>query len=91
MDNELSEKDRRQKDLSEKLDQISAILGEHFDAVQILATSYEGGYTECWTHGIGNWYARYAMCQKFLERDKSQESAQDISEALDSGNEGEEE
>lgn len=56
-------------------------LGEHFDAVQIVACTVEGEGTRCLKRGSGNWYARKAMCQEFVERDQAVTVAEAIASA----------
>jgi hypothetical protein len=55
------------------------ILGEHFGAVQILA-SHETvtGETVAAFWGVGNWYARTGMAHEFIERDSAQNFAWEI-------------
>lgn len=51
-------------------------LGEHFDAVQILASKpRDGGGTACFKSGAGNWYARQGMAHEFVEEAKAQDHA----------------
>lgn len=57
-------------------------LGEHFDAVQILASYGDSGNTGCMTFGCGNWYARQGMAHEFINRDVAQENATQISQML---------
>ncbi len=47
-----------------------AVLGEHFDTVQIFTTRYEGsetGTTAC-QMGVGNWFARQGQIQTWLTK-----------------------
>lgn len=57
-------------------------LGEHFDAVQILASRTEGGRTFCSKRGVGNWYARQGMAHEFINEDVAQENAVQLAQAL---------
>lgn len=67
---------------NELLKQTAIKLSEHFDAVQILATSLTPrNGTLCWQAGSGNWYARRAIAQAFVERDQAQDIAVAIRDA----------
>lgn len=54
-------------------------LAEHFDSVQILVTKVtpKGG-TQFITSGSGDWFARKAACQEFVERDQADTVARTI-------------
>ena len=41
-------------------------LGEHFESVQILATTVSEGQTLRSFSGCGNWYARLGMAHEFI-------------------------
>ena len=57
-------------------------IAEHFDAVQIVASYLlPNGYTACIAKGSGNYYARKAMCQEFVERDQARTVADEIARA----------
>lgn len=60
-------------------------LGEHFEAVQILATRTEEGWTNRCFKGAGNFYARMGMAQEFITEDQAKESAKQIAEQLNEG------
>lgn len=64
------------------LEQCAHALGEHFGAVQIMATWDEAGITKCSYRGVGNWYARQGMAHEFINADIAQESAKQIAEQL---------
>lgn len=69
---------------SEKLlEKAARELGEHFDAVQILATWNEKGLTYCSKRGAGNWYARQDMAHEFIQQDIAQEHANRIASKLE--------
>jgi hypothetical protein len=72
----------------------SIFLGEHFDAVQILASWNEQGLTNMTCHGCGNWYARQGMAKDFINTDQAQEIATQLADKLpkpaDDGTEGDE-
>lgn len=58
-------------------------LGEHFDAVQICASTHEDAVgTDPFFRGGGNFYARRALCETFSRRDQSSEAAQFIAQEL---------
>ncbi len=46
-------------------------VGEHCDAVQVLATWNEEGESQRHASGKGNWYARTGMALEFLEMAKA--------------------
>ena len=59
----------------EKLDLLSrhcTQLSEHFDSVQIIATSYDGEATRLMVSGRGNWYARLESARAWI-RDEIEE------------------
>lgn len=59
-------------------------LGEHFDAVQIHASTVgDNGKTTRFSQGIGNWYARQGMAQEFINEDKAADQARLIAKAID--------
>lgn len=64
------------------LDEAATRLGEHFDAVQILASSNEGGTSSMVSSGCGNWYARQGMAHEFINSDIAQDTARQIAEKL---------
>lgn len=65
------------------LEEAAAKLGEHFDAVQILASWNEEGLSKCSKRGAGNWYARQGMAHEFINADIAQEHAREIAEQLE--------
>lgn len=72
---------------AEKLVQETAAkLGEHFDAVQILASFNEEAESNGLFHGTGNWYARIGMAREFVLFDEGQiraKSARDYNNRCD--------
>lgn len=60
----------------------AAKLGEHFDAVQILASWNEEGISTMSSRGCGNWYARQGMAHEFITSDLAQDAAVQIAERL---------
>lgn len=67
------------------LEEAAAKLGEHFDAVQILATFQNDHASTCFTpRGVGNFYARLGMAKAFVDRDEAYENAEQIAQKLKS-------
>lgn len=63
--------------LSALVQEFAEKLGEHFDAVQILASrmtedANNDKATHCVCKGVGNWYARKGMAMEFIEDDIAQ-------------------
>jgi hypothetical protein len=48
-------------------------LGEHFEAVQILASNSDGEGSRCIKRGAGNFYARLAMAREMLQEDEARD------------------
>lgn len=69
--------------ISSKLDEASKILGEYFDAFQIMATWNEEDRTHRKFVGGGNWYARQGMAIEFVEQNKAQMNASEIASKLE--------
>ena len=67
---------------TESVSKALLILGEHFDAVQILATVSDGDGTERSFKGSGNWYARQGMAHDFINADIHQDAAEQIANKL---------
>lgn len=61
--------------LEKMMEECLAKLGEHFDAVQILATRHEDKKSESIHKGTGNWYARFGMVHEFINKETAQENA----------------
>ena len=57
------------------LAKFAAALGEHFEAVQILATWRDGDLTHTRHSGNGNWNARMGMCHEFIVDDEAKTTA----------------
>lgn len=72
------------EDAEKLLERTAEQLGEHFDAVQILASrpheTEKGGDhgTEIFQKGRGNWYARQGMAQQFVARDRAYEIGNEV-------------
>jgi|JI10StandDraft_1071094.scaffolds.fasta_scaffold01661_12 hypothetical protein len=66
-------------------------LMEHFDAVQIMATSADLDGTSNVFMGGGNWFARQGMAHDFIRQDKARTDAREISKAIDPPNDAGEE
>lgn len=67
----------------ELLEKTAEMLGEHFDAVQILATRHIDAQTHYIARGAGNWYARQGMAHEFINTDINQDVARQIAERLE--------
>lgn len=63
-------------------EEFAAKLGEHFEAVQIMASWNDNGHSKCVKRGCGNWYARQGMAHEFINEDVAQENAQQIASKL---------
>jgi len=65
-------------------------LSEHFDAVQILATTHEGGVTQYYFDGCGNSLTRRALADLYCDKSKADVQAEAISEhiTLSDGDDG---
>ena len=61
---------------NEALERACDILGEHFDAVQVMATFSEEGVTRSLYRGSGNWYARQGMLHELLQTENADQIAQ---------------
>lgn len=70
------------------LEDVAAKLGEHFDAVQILASWNQEGLSMHSKRGAGNWYARLGMCHEFINTNKADDQAVLIAEKLNPPDEG---
>ena len=68
----------------EYLERIAATLSEQFTSVQIVATRLRpDGSTEWYGRGSGDWYARKAACEEFVERDQARTVACSIKQVND--------
>jgi hypothetical protein len=57
---------------------------EHYDAVQIVATRMvESGFTESFTHGAGNFWARHGLMQYCLTKRDEDHRIESRNEAKD--------
>lgn len=67
-------------DLEEVVRKCTVILGEYFDAVQILCSVQLPGSegTQMVALGSGNWFARAGMARRLLIRDTAQEFSEFI-------------
>jgi hypothetical protein len=65
--------------LDKLIEKTALSLGEHFEAVQILATRTEAdGETYGYSRGCGNWHARIGLAQVFMERAHAREMARQL-------------
>lgn len=61
------------------LEKMTSQLAEHFSSIQIVGTALQpDGGTTWHAAGSGDWYARKAACQEFIERDQAQTVARTI-------------
>lgn len=62
------------------VEKAAADLGEHFDAVEILAShpASDGRGWECIKRGTGNYFARLSMAQEFIDEDKAETMARAV-------------
>ena len=72
------------EEAEEMCERIAEQLGEHFDAVQILVSWNEDGFSLCTKKGSGNWYARIGMAREFLVCDQAQTNANEMKRATNS-------
>lgn len=66
------------------------LLGEHFEAVQILATRTIEGSTHTMFRGTGNWHARMGLAVEFVNKDFAQENAIQIADRINPNDGGDE-
>ena len=60
----------------------AAKLGEHFNAVQIMASWNEEGMTYCEKKGCGDWYARQGMAHEFIQCDQAQTIGREVARQM---------
>lgn len=61
------------------IDAAAARLSEHFGSVQIVTSRLlPNGSTAATMSGYGDWFARRALCQTFVERDQADTLARTI-------------
>jgi hypothetical protein len=59
-------------------DEVLLKLGEHFDSVQIMATTSEVEGTRSWFRGSGNWFARQGLAHEFTGREQAELVAKEM-------------
>lgn len=64
------------------LQRLSAVLGDHFEAVQIMVSWTDANGTHSCRKGVGNWYARIGMAREFLGTDQAHTAAHEIKQVL---------
>lgn len=64
------------------LDRTASDLGEHFDAVQIHASTCDESGTWTISRGCGNWNARQGMAHSFIKQDEASDQAKFIASEL---------
>lgn len=57
-------------------------LMEHFEAVQVLVSISTPNGTEFVKLGAGNWFARQGMAHDFIDCDRAQTEARELSRAI---------
>lgn len=78
-----------QEEANKMLDRTLSQLSEHFDCVQIVASTLEpDGSTRPYVRGTGNWFARRALCQYFIERDQADTQASILGPVINPPDEG---
>ena len=58
------------------------ILGEHYDAVQIMVTWNEESITKWSKLGSGNWFARIGMAHEFIADSEQEDMAEKLAGAI---------
>ena len=59
-------------------------LAEIYDAVQVVGTFIDiDGKTRAQMRGSGNWFARRALCQEFIEKAQAGDLADEIAKKLE--------
>lgn len=72
------------EEANQLLARTAAALGEHFGAVQILASMpVPGGGTQGFKYGSGDWYARQGLAHAFIHSDQADELSDQIARKLD--------
>ena len=67
------------------LQDVASRLGEHFDTVQILATSHDERGTFGLKAGVGNWYARQGQAREFIQQETARHHAVEIDKIFEKG------
>lgn len=70
------------KQLGEMVDDMAIKLGEHFDAVQILASVCDHKGTSSVSRGSGNWFARQGMAHEFIAQDMAETTGKGVAREL---------
>ncbi len=70
------------KELTDILEEHLAILTEHFDVVQIMASSCDKEGTTTLMRGAGNHWARIGLAHEFINRDSRNDAAEIIAEKM---------
>ena len=83
----------REQELNSRTDIIDRAIDalmEHFEAVQILATTRDGhtGDTYDWMRGRGNWYARTGLAHSFIKKDEAQDIGLEVANQLPHDDDG---
>lgn len=70
------------EELGEMVDKMALQLGEHFDAVQIMATLCDKDGTRSYYRGAGNWFARQGLAHEFITSEIAESTAKSIAKEL---------
>ncbi len=70
------------EEANKMLDEVLEKIGEHFEAVQILASNSDASGTRSYSRGCGNFFARIGTAQRFLKIDESEDAAHVLSKIL---------
>jgi hypothetical protein len=64
--------DNERNQLMAMMTAVAAKLGEHFGSVRIIATRENGGSTESFTVGSGNYFAQFGSAVEWVEKQNEQ-------------------
>ena len=59
------------EEIGKLVEDAAKALGEHFEAVQILASNSDGEGSRCVKRGAGNFYSRLGMAREMLQEDEA--------------------
>jgi hypothetical protein len=74
--------DKEATKLGELCDEVLLKLGEHFDSLQIMATTTEAEGTRTWFRGTGNWFARQGLAHEFIGREQAELTGKSVATEL---------
>lgn len=73
----------QEEQLTKIVEDAAKALGEHFEAVQIMVSNSDSDGTAAVNRGAGNFYARLAMAQEFIDQDRAAVWAKIFDERFD--------